>query len=279
MQKPKKIKIAIVGGSSYIGSNLIKNISKNKNVNIVSTYCNFKNNPNKKIHYLKLDINKIKKNTFEYLGYPDVVLNLSWPDLNNYKSKSHFKTFLMQRRLIKNLIDNGCKNLIMTGTCLEYGKRNGQLKENMKSNPSLPYAKAKLQLLMFLKSYKKKKKFNLIWLRLFYIYGINSKKNTLYNQVKNFEKGKIKKLDISGYLIRDYLSIKDVCEKIKKIIFLKKDIGVLNICSGKPILIKKIVAKFILNKKKMRLINFKKKNSYLYEGNNFWGNDNKFNKL
>ena len=132
---------------------------------------------------------------------------------------------------------------------------------------------------MFLKSYKKKKKFNLIWLRLFYIYGINSKKNTLYNQVKNFEKGKIKKLDISGYLIRDYLSIKDVCEKIKKIIFLKKDIGVLNICSGKPILIKKIVAKFILNKKKMRLINFKKKNSYLYEGNNFWGNDNKFNKL
>ena len=93
MQKSKKIKIAIVGGSSYIGSNLIKNISKNKNVNILSTYCNFKNNHNKKIHYLKKNINKIKKNIFEYLGYPDVVLNLSWPDLNNYKSKVISKPF------------------------------------------------------------------------------------------------------------------------------------------------------------------------------------------
>jgi dTDP-6-deoxy-L-talose 4-dehydrogenase (NAD+) len=214
-----------------------------------------------------------------YAQPPDVVVDVSWSNLNNYKSNKHYKNFKTQKIFLKNLIDHGLKNLIVTGTCLEYGKKSGALKENLESKPIVPYAKAKLQLLQFLKKYQEKQNFKLSWLRLFYIYGTNKRKLNLYELIKKYENGGIKKLSVSGFLKRDYLSIEKVCLKIKKIITLNKNIGIINICSGKSILLKSFVYKILKRKNKFKFINFQKKINNNYEPKNFWGDTKKFNKL
>ena len=91
--------IAIIGGTSFIGHNLINYLSKKK-VKIIATYnSRKKNNNTSNIFWKKLDIRKNKKNYFKYLNSPDVVVNLAWPDIPKYKLKKHYKTFHFQKRL------------------------------------------------------------------------------------------------------------------------------------------------------------------------------------
>ena len=98
-----------------------------------------------------------KKNMYNFLKKPDVVVNLSWPDIPNYLTHNHFSTYKKQKKMLKNLLDNGLKNLIILGTCFEYGKVNGKLSETFKARPNTPYSKAKYQLLKSLLEFKKKK--------------------------------------------------------------------------------------------------------------------------
>ena len=149
------MKIAIIGGTSFIGESLISFFKEKK---IIATYNSNKIISNNKVKWKKLDFRDNKKNFFEYLDFPDVVINLAWADIPKYNLKNHFKTFYYQKRLNLNLINNGLKNLIILGTCYEYGKINGRISENVKEKPNTAYGTAKLFLLRAILKLKKKKK-------------------------------------------------------------------------------------------------------------------------
>ena len=67
----------------------------------------------------------------------------------------------------------------MAGTCFEYAKKNGKHNELDKTDPLTSYGKSKDLLRKFLFRLKKKYKFNLTWVRIFYMYGKNYNRNTL----------------------------------------------------------------------------------------------------
>jgi nucleoside-diphosphate-sugar epimerase len=273
------MKIAIIGGSSFIGQNLIANLRK-KNIRIVATY-----NSNKKIKntfnvvWKKLDIKKIKKNYFKYLGSPKIILNLAWPDIPNYRLKKHFKTFFYQKKFNHNLIKNGLENLIVLGTCYEYGKIKGKISEDIIEKPIIPYAISKLKLLRSILKLKKNNSFKFTWLRPFFVYGDNQKRRNLYSLIKEIEKNKIEKLKVSGNLIRDFISVKLLCSIIYKIIILNKDLGIVNVCSGKGITVKKFIKRNLKNKKNFKKINMNGKNPNNFESNYFWGDNSKLKKI
>ena len=104
------MKIAIIGGTSFIGESLISCFKEKK---IIATYNSNKIISNNKVKWKKLDFRDNKKNFFKYLDFPDVVINLAWADIPKYNLKNHFKTFYYQKRLNLNLINNGLKNLII----------------------------------------------------------------------------------------------------------------------------------------------------------------------
>jgi dTDP-6-deoxy-L-talose 4-dehydrogenase (NAD+) len=273
------MKIAIIGGSSFIGQNLIANLRK-KNIRIVATY-----NSNKKIKnafnvvWKKLDIKKIKKNYFKYLGSPKIILNLAWPDIPNYRLKKHFKTFFYQKKFNHNLIKNGLENLIVLGTCYEYGKIKGKISEEIIEKPIIPYAISKLKLLRSILKLKKNNSFKFTWLRPFFVYGDNQKRRNLYSLIKEIEKNEIEKLKVSGNLIRDFISVKLLCSIIYKIIILNKDLGIVNVCSGKGITVKNFIKRNLKNKKNFKKINMNGKNPNNFESNYFWGDNSKLKKI
>ena len=63
------------------------------------------------------------------------------------------------------------------------------------------------------------------------------------------KKIKLKKIKLSGELVRDFVPVNFLCKSILRIINLDDDIGVLNICSGKPMKLKKFVRINIKDKK------------------------------
>ena len=274
-----KTKIAIIGGTSFIGNKLLFLLPKKK-FKIIATYNNKKNiTKSLKITWKKLDLNKKKKNYFKYLNSPDIVINLAWPDIPNYLLNKHFKTSILQKRLNYNLINNGLKNLIVLGTCYEYGKISGKLKESLKPKPIIPYAKAKFELFKSIIMLKKKKSFKLSWLRPFFVYGNNRKRKTLFSLLKDYERNEIKKLQVCGELVRDFVPVNFLCKSILKIINLNDDIGLLNICTGHPMKLKNFVKINIKDRKKFNRIEMNGKNPNSFETKKFWGCNKKLKKI
>jgi dTDP-6-deoxy-L-talose 4-dehydrogenase (NAD+) len=267
------MKIAIIGATGFVGSNIIKFLPKEHS--IIATY---KNKDKINNRYLKkknvkwkfLDIYN-KKNFFKYLEYPDIVIHLAWSNLPNYHQKFHInKELPKQKKFLLNLIRNGLKNIFIAGTCFEYGNRSGKLNENFLERPNNNYALAKILLKKYLFSIKKYN-FNLIWGRIFYIYGKHNSRSTLYNQILESSHKNSIKLKIYRNLIRDYLSIDQVSKIIISLSLKMKYIGVINICSGKGISLRNLVKKISILENIKPNIKYINKKTSNFESNKFWG--------
>lgn len=136
--------------------------------------------------------------------------------------------------------------------------------------PNTNYAKAKVLLKKFVFKLKKKYKFNLIWGRMFYVYGQHNSRTTLYNSILESAKNK-KKLFVYKNIFRDYMNIDQLSKIIIKIILKQTDVGVLNICSGKSILLKNFVKKICKINNIKPKIRYIKKSNKASEANNYWG--------
>ena len=66
---------------------------------------------------------------------------------------------------------------------------------------------------------------------------------------------------------------------IIKILKLNKDIGILNVCSGKKTTIKNFIKKNLRNKNKINDINMNAKNPNFFEPKFFWGSTRKLKKI
>jgi nucleoside-diphosphate-sugar epimerase len=236
-----KKKILVVGGSGFLGFNLLKRLSKLSEFEVYSlirSQITF-NNTIKKVKYIHSDIiklnnlkKKVKKKEFHY------VINLS----GNIDHKKNSETFKVHFNGVKNLLKTlNIKKLrlfIQIGSCLEYGKQPSPQKESHFCNPISYYGKAKYKASSFLS----KKLENYLILRPYQIYGPYQKNNRLIPWVINSCLKNKKFPCTNGSQKRDFLYIDDFTNLIIKI--LKKNNfknKIYNVGSGRPIKVKKII--------------------------------------
>lgn len=244
--------ILITGGTGYIGKNLLKKfISFQSKVYILSRKKN-KFNQKKKIIFLKGSIEKPPKkllnNKFETL------IHLAWDNLDNYNSKEHLRNLKFHKKFLKKMINNGLKKIIVTGTCAEYGLKNGLLYEKNKVKPISNYAKSKDDLRKYINKLIINKKIIFNWIRVFYLYDGNEPKKTIIGLLKHAILNKKKYFKMSlGQQTKDYVSVFVLIKLI--ILLIKKNIKykIINCCSGKPTKIIDLVKKYA-KKKRIKII-------------------------
>ena len=274
------MKIAVTGGGGFIGQNLLKNLVKDKKNIIINLYKNHKfNHP--RVQNIKFDINKkLNKNFYHRIGEPEYIIHLAWEKLDDYNSKIHLKTLKNNIIFFKNFLNSPIKKIFIMGTCFEYGNRNGELKESFKTNPSNNYSVSKDRLRKFLFNLFKKKKTILLWGRLFYVFGEGQNPRTLYGQINKTIKNKKKIFYISKENpIRDYLEVSNVAKIMIDIIKKTNKSEIINICSGRPVSLKKLINRWLKKKKYKLKINYGYLNHSINEAKNFWGNSNKLKKI
>ena len=159
----------------------------------------------------------------------------------------HFEIELPnQYRFLKSMITAGLPSLLVTGTCFEYGMKTGCLHEKLIPDPDNPYGYAKDALRRQLEFLKKISPFNLTWSRLFYIHGEGQSSQSLYPALKYAALTGQQFFNMSGgEQKRDYLSAKVVAERIINLSQTGRGNGIVNICSGEPVLIKTLVSNWI----------------------------------
>jgi dTDP-6-deoxy-L-talose 4-dehydrogenase (NAD+) len=271
------MKVLLTGHAGFIGQHLLKILIKKKISLYVTVYNRLKIPHNNKINIIDLK----KKNNLKKIKNFDVIIHTAWRALENYNSKKHINSIYKENFFfLKKLINLGAKNLTVLGTCFEIGSCQGEVDEAIFMKPNTFYGKAKKKLYLELEKLKKKRSFNLTWIRIFYVYGNNQKSKSLFSQINLQEKNKKKFFDLTdGKQLRDYILVNILAKKIFLLSFLKKDIGIINVCSGKPISIRKLVLTWKKKYKWKIRFNFGKKSLKRYEPNDFWGSITKLRKI
>lgn len=242
------MRVAVTGASGFIGRHVLAELSRH-GVEVVAVTRDAArlNDAKESVQVVAMDIAQTEANCFELLGKPDVLIHLAWDGLPNYRSLHHFETELpRQYRFLKRMIESGLPSLFITGTCFEYGMQSGALSAKNQTSPTNPYGYAKDTLRQQLEYLKATKPFNMTWGRLFYMYGEGQPGTSLLPKLKEAIAGGDKVFNMSGgEQLRDYLPVEEVAHQIVKLAMSQCDMGAVNVCSGKPVSVRRLVEQWI----------------------------------
>ena len=242
------VRIAVTGASGFIGRHVLSALqNQNAEVFAVTREAARLVELSESIRIVEMDIARPSSDCFEQMGRPDVLIHLAWDGLPNYKSPHHFETELpKQYRFLKCMIEAGLPSLLVTGTCFEYGMQSGPLAADIPTKPNNPYGYAKDALRKQLEFLKSSTQFNLTWARLFYMYGDGQPGTSLYPQLKEAVLRGDKVFNMSGgEQLRDYLPVAEVARQIIQLAMSQRDIGAINICSGIPVSVRRLVEQWL----------------------------------
>jgi len=270
------MKVVVTGANGFIGRHVLSELAK-YSVEVIPVVRSMASSDLPefiKYKAIELDIRNLPENIFEYVGSPDVLIHLAWGGLPNYSSLHHFEQELpTQYQFLQNLVKSGLQSVVVTGTCFEYGMQSGSLHESMPTLPTNPYGFAKDVLRRQLEYLQQTNHFSLTWARLFYLYGEGQAENSLLPQLHKAIMQGDKTFNMSGgEQLRDYLPVTEVAQHIASLAMKQKNIGIVNICSGKPISIRRLAEKLINENNWHINLNLGYYSYPDYEPMAFWGN-------
>ena len=278
------MRVLVTGATGFIGNYVVRELLKQDHQVITTS----KNSEKARMYewfsqvqYIPYDLNIVHENLFQFFRKPDMLIHLAWEGLPNYEELFHLERNLPKNYFfLKNMIENGLKKVVVTGTCFEYGMQSGALKENLETKPNNSYALAKDCLRKFLEQLQKKIDFDLKWIRIFYLYGNGQSSNSILSQLEAALERKDKIFNMSGgEQLRDYMPIEKAAEHIVKISMQDKIGGIINCCSGKPISIRKLVENYLAEKNKSIELNLDYYPYPDYEPMAFWGDNTKLKSI
>lgn len=279
-------KILVSGATGFIGNYVIRELL-NRGYQVIATSRDETKASSAnwfgEVDYIPFDLSLAKTgmNYFDFFGKPDLLIHLAWSGLPNYKSDIHLEVNLPEQySFLHNLLENGLRDLTVTGTCFEYGMQEGELKETTKADPQNSYALAKDQLRKKLEILARVHNFSLKWVRLFYMYGKGQNAKSLLSQLENSLSAGDTVFNMSGgKQIRDFLPVTHVASYIVDIALQNEVQGIINCSSGVPVTVKDFVEEYLKKNNKSISLNLGYYPYPDYEPMSFWGNTDKLNKI
>ncbi len=279
------MKILVTGATGFIGNHVVQQLLLDDSNEIIITSRSAQKAKSfawyEQVLHIEYDFSVCdEKNLYNLFSQPDVLIHLGWEGVSDCRSLEHIGANLFNHyKFIKNMIEQGLKDILVAGTCLEYGK-DGLLSEGMVSRPSSSYAIAKDSLRKFIELLAKEYEFDYKWVRLFYMFGEGQSERSILSLVDRAARDDEKIFNMSaGEQLRDYMHVSDVS---KDIVFIAKQSefsGIINCCSGKPISIRTLVENHIEKMNYKLELNLGYYPYVDYEPMAFWGDDRKLKNL
>lgn len=275
--------ILVTGATGFIGRHLIPILlARDHSVTIVARNAQRAMAARwfDRVRFEQCDIHVPIGKPCERFGMPDAMIHLAWPGLPNYKSPVHTEqTLPADCRFLESMLEGGLSQLLVAGTCFEYGMQTGCLAETLQARPTNPYGQAKDALRLFLEDLRLRNDFVLQWARLFYIHGEGQNPNSLIAQLDRAIDNGEQVFNMSGgEQLRDYLPVEEVAYRLALLVEQPGCTGVVNVCSGHPISVLDLVRQHVHRRSAEIQLN---RGYYPYpdhEPMRFWGDPAKFEK-
>lgn len=274
------MKVLVTGASGFIGNYVVRTLLA-KGINVIASSRQQAHAAQYDwfplVEFVAYDLHQPQPELLNLFHQPDAVIHLAWQGLPQYKNSVHIdKELMAQYQFLKQLVSEGLQNLTVTGTCFEYGKQEGQLRENDTTQPDNPYAIAKDCLRKFMQQLQTDYSFSFKWLRLFYMYGKGQSANSILPQLQRSIDEGLSVFNMSqGDQIRDYLPVEQVAQYIVTCALQTQVQGIINIASNEPIQVKQLVEKYLSETKQTISLNLGFYPYPDYEPFAFWGDNSK----
>tara|TARA_R110002049_G_scaffold46487_1_gene135135 strand:- start:81896 stop:82810 length:915 start_codon:yes stop_codon:yes gene_type:complete len=242
--------VAVTGATGFIGGHLVGALlSQGHRVTAIArNEARFREMPwSDQVKFVAADIGTEIPECVAGVGEVDALVHLAWPGLPNYRDLFHLEENLAASyTFIKSFVDSGCPQVLVTGTCFEYGMQQGRLSESAATVPANPYGVAKDSLRRHLEMLKSHIGFRLQWARLFYMFGDGQNPKSLLAQLDSaIDRGDHVFNMSGGEQLRDYLPVSQVAGYLAMIIRSRDFGGIVNVCSGQPISVRRLVEQHI----------------------------------
>jgi|SRR3989344_4474479 len=239
------MKIFITGGTGFIGKHLVRKLSNSKNHEILLLSCNLKDDVDLESSNIKLiegNLSNIAEWKYEVKKFgPQATIHMAWEGIPDYGAETSIKNIKYGLDLFQMLSEIGCKKIISTGSCWEYGKQKGSLNEESTINPNNAFTSAKNSLHWIGKYFAEEKNMQFIWTRLFYVYGPGQRKISIIPYIIDcIEQGKKPEIKTPSAK-NDFIYVEDVVDAIIEILEKGNKSAVYNIGSGHLTSVKKIM--------------------------------------
>jgi len=235
------MKVVVTGAAGFIGSQIARSLIHHNHQVLALVL------PNESIYRLKEIERQITLITGDLSALttlipkleewkPESCIHLAWyaepgKYLNSYKNVQSLTNSIS---LLKCLIQIGCQNVVMAGSCAEYDTDLGYLRESSLTNPTTIYAATKLSMNLIGTQMAQMSKINFAWARLFYLYGpFENPQRVIPALLLALLKGKPFPATM-GNQTRDYLHVEDVATAFLKLMESHAN-GVFNVSSGVPV--------------------------------------------
>ncbi len=235
----------MTGGTGFVGSHVVKELQSEGNTLLLLS-----RQPRNSVSSLELanfdmirgDLTSIDKWKDEVGQFrPEVAVHLAWEGIPNYDAKTSVRNLNYGLSLITMLAELGCKSIICTGSCWEYGKQSGKVSEDMVLKPSTAFTAAKNALHWVGREIAREHDMHFIWTRLFYVYGPGQRESSLLpyiiSCVRQGRKPEVKTPSVKN----DFIYVGDVARAISAIVKKPQKDGVYNIGSGSSTSVQQIV--------------------------------------
>jgi len=278
------MRVMVTGATGFVGRHVVNRLLARKH-SIIAVARNAERASEmhyaKDVKFIQCDLHDNFQPLFQTENIPEAIVHLAWPGLPNYRDFFHIsKNLPADLAFLEAAVKAGVPQLIVAGTCLEYGMQYGPLSEEMETYPSTPYGFAKDALRKSLQLLSKENPFTLQWMRLFYMYGEGQNKNSLLAQLDSAidEEQPIFNMSM-GDQLRDYLTVEEIAKNFVLAIENPQYNGVINCCSGKPVSVYDLVKKRCEDKESKIQLNRGYYPYPDYEPLAFWGEPVKLNTL
>jgi nucleoside-diphosphate-sugar epimerase len=173
---------------------------------------------------------------------PEACIHLAWyAEPGQYlHSMENIQSLTASLALLNLLINVGCRQVVMAGTCAEYDTEFGYLSERTPARPASLYAAAKLSCCLLGQQIAVQAKINFAWGRVFHPYGPQEDERRLVPAaICALMRGNAFPAT-QGEQVRDYIHVEDVANAFC-VLTEKQANGVFNISSGLPVSIRQLL--------------------------------------
>ena len=240
-------KILITGSTGFLGNEICSQLKK-RNIKAICLFRNQKKTyKNHNIIWINSDLKISKKNYDKIKCFkPECIFHLAWDKIPIFDKKTCIKNLNQSTRFLEKITKiRSIKKIVISGSCGEYGNKNGKKKENSKLDLKNHFSNSKNSLYFFSKKLCKKRGIKLAWFRIFYLYGIKQRKGALIPYIINSIKNK-KKININNPDLKlDYINVTDVANFFYKTLDIPFNSGAYNLGTSKSISLKSIVEKIL----------------------------------
>ena len=271
------MKVAVSGATGFIGCHVVAALERAGAEPTLWMRASSSPSARSRHPVVALDILDPPAHVFDRLGRPDALIHLAWGGLPHYASPHHVEQELpAHAALLAQLVEDGLSNLVVAGTCFEYGMQSGALAETAEAKPANAYAIAKDTLRRRLQSLQRERPFLLTWARLFYLHGEGQAPSALLPQLqRTLDAGATTFPMSGGEQVRDYLPVEKAADDLVRLALARRDHGIVNVCSGRPVTVRALVESWLAEHGKSIALDLGRYPYPAHEPMAFWGDDTK----